>query len=149
MRLRWWVFVLVVVWLTGAAWATRELILMILPAQVRAGDGVRGTELKTERKREAGVCEGRRSLSMLMAEGIDLAELRRHERARYLEFALIAARDERRGFYTTAAEAWGEALKTARGVDVDWCQSRLALCLLYARLPVLPHAVADRVTGSV
>lgn len=88
--------------------------------------------------------EGRRSLSMLMAEGGELTELRRYERARYLEFATAAARHEREGRYTAAAESWGEALKTARGVDVDWSQSRLTLCLIYARSPHSPRSVVER-----
>lgn len=85
-----------------------------------------------------------RSLSMVMGEGGELADLRRYERARYLEFAITAARHEREGCYAAAAESWGEALKTAHGADVNWSQSRLTLCLIYARVPHLPQAAAAR-----
>ncbi|CAM4365510.1 MULTISPECIES: ANR family transcriptional regulator [Lelliottia] len=100
--------------------------------------------MKTDLREDIVARPGRRSLSMVLAEGGELTELRRYERARYLEFAAAAARHEREGRYTAAAESWGEALKTARGVDVDWSQSRLTLCLMYARSPHPPRTAADR-----
>lgn len=87
---------------------------------------------------------GRRSLSDEMAAQTDISTLRHREQARYREFALMAALNEREGRFASAAQAWGEALKSARGQNTEWCQSRLTLCLLYARSPSLPQAMAER-----
>lgn len=65
----------------------------------------------------------------------DPGALRAHERVRYQRYARLAAAHERAGEYIPAAEAWGEAYKSARGPNADWCQSRLSLCLSYAAAP--------------
>lgn len=62
--------------------------------------------------------------------------LQQQQRWRYLCEAAHAAREERAGHYACAALAWENALKSARGKDVNWCRARASLCRLYARAPL-------------
>lgn len=75
---------------------------------------------------------------------VDLTTLRALEKARYQRYARQAAANERAERYAEAASAWGEAYKSARGANVDWCQSRLSLCLSYASAT----AAAQRLTTT-
>lgn len=103
--------------------------------------------MNDDKAEKAVARQGRRSLSDEMTMQADTSQLRLSGQARYRQFAAIAARDEREGRFAAAAQAWGEALKTARGENTEWCQSRLTLCLLYARTPSLPKAMSERTTG--
>lgn len=103
--------------------------------------------MNDDKAEKAVARRGRRSLSDEMVMQADTRQLRLSGQARYWQFAVIAAREEREGRFAAAAEAWGEALKTARGENTEWCQSRLTLCLLYARTPSLPKAMSERTTG--
>ncbi len=103
--------------------------------------------MNDDKAEKAVARRGRRSLSDEMAMQADASQLRQSGQARYRQFATLAARDEREGRFAAAAENWSEALKTARGENTEWCQSRLTLCLLYARTPSLPQAMSERATG--
>jgi hypothetical protein len=102
--------------------------------------------MNDDKAEKAVARRGRRSLSDEMAMQADASQLRQSGQARYRQFATLAARDEREGRFAAAAENWSEALKTARE-NTEWCQSRLTLCLLYARTPSLPQAMSERATG--
>lgn len=77
----------------------------------------------------------------------DLRALQHLQRARYLRDAQRAARAERAGCYAAAAMAWETALTSAQGRDMNWCRSRMALCLLFARSPLHYGNAAGRRAG--
>ncbi|EPA0076727.1 ANR family transcriptional regulator [Enterobacter ludwigii] len=115
-------------------------------AEAEAGAGTGAQAGARTQAGDVATRRGRRSLSDEMALQADISLLRQGAQARYRTFALAAAQDEREGRFAAAAQAWGEALKTARGDNVEWCQSRLTLCLLYARSASLPQVVAGKLS---
>ena len=48
---------------------------------------------------------------------------------KYKNVAHQAAEAERRSHFSDAAELWGQALDTARAVDVAWIKIRIEFCV--------------------
>ncbi|MCW2457649.1 UNVERIFIED_ORG: hypothetical protein M2414_005422 [Rahnella aquatilis] len=90
--------------------------------------------MKTHDVKKENLMKKQDGLAGLLPMGsmADPGVLRAHERARYQRYARLAASFERAGQYAEAAQVWGEAYKSARGPNADWCQSRLSLCENYA-----------------